>query len=97
MKELRRLAQENSGICSVPIDASLVHGNPHIEILAQASLIKANLIILGTDSRTAFENLNRDRIAFRILAHARCPVLTLIDPASGIEESQTIGVAMQDL
>jgi len=32
---------------------------------------------LGATERSAFENLARDRTIYRVLAHARCPVLTL--------------------
>jgi hypothetical protein len=32
---------------------------------------------MGATDRAAFENLTRDRTIYRVLAHARCPVLTL--------------------
>ena len=58
----------------------MVHGNPSIEILAEASERHANLIVLGATHRSAIENLTRDRTVYRVLAHARCPVLTLREP-----------------
>ena len=39
-----------------------------------------NLIVLGATDRSAFENLTRDRTIYQVLAHARCPVLTLREP-----------------
>ena len=38
--------------------------------------------MLGATHRSAFENLTRDRTVYRVLAHARCPVLTLREPQS---------------
>jgi hypothetical protein len=54
-----------------------MHGNPSIEILAEASERGATLIVLGATERSAFQNLTRDRTIYQVLAHARCPVLTL--------------------
>jgi hypothetical protein len=38
--------------------------------------------ILVATGRSAFENLTRDRTIYRVLAHARCPVLTLREPTA---------------
>jgi nucleotide-binding universal stress UspA family protein len=77
MRELRRLASEMAADCGVLIEPVVAHGNPVIEILATASERHASLIMLGVTQRSAFENLTRDRAVSRVLAHARCPVLTL--------------------
>ncbi|MGB8261612.1 MAG: universal stress protein [Terracidiphilus sp.] len=81
MRELRALAAETG----VPfpgdvVEPVVVHGNPSIEILAEASARNATLIVLGATERSVFENLTRDRTIYRVLAHARCPVLTLREP-----------------
>jgi nucleotide-binding universal stress UspA family protein len=83
MRELRQLASEASAGNDVRIDTVIAHGNPIIEILAEASARRAGLIILGATQRSVFENLTRDRTIYRVLAHARCPVLTLreVQPA----------------
>jgi nucleotide-binding universal stress UspA family protein len=39
----------------------------------------ADLIVLGSTHRSALHNLTHDRTVYRVLAHARCPVLTLRD------------------
>ena len=57
-----------------------VHSNPSIEILSESVERHANLIVLGATHRSVFENMARDRIIYRVLAHARCPVLTLREP-----------------
>jgi nucleotide-binding universal stress UspA family protein len=95
MHELRLLAEETGASCCAAIEPRVVHGNPHIEILAQAAEQHAGLIVLGSSSRSAFENLTRDRVVYRVLAHARCPVLTLHAPSTTAEASQAISMAMQ--
>ena len=77
MHELRVLAAETGAGCCASVEPHVVHGNPFIEILAEASERNASLIVLGATERSAFENLTRDRTIYRVLAHARCPVLTL--------------------
>jgi nucleotide-binding universal stress UspA family protein len=78
-QQLQSLAElMNSGETrNAKVASRLVHGNPSIEILAMASELNATLIVLGATQRSALQNLTRDRTIYRILAHARCPVLTL--------------------
>jgi nucleotide-binding universal stress UspA family protein len=93
LRELRILGEESvAGCCAV--EARVVHGNPFIEILAEASACHAGMIVLGSTQRSAFENLTRDRTVYRVLAHARCPVLTLRDPQPDQEETQVESLAM---
>jgi nucleotide-binding universal stress UspA family protein len=56
----------------------VIHGNPIIEILAASDELHASLIVLGAARHSGFERLTRDRIVCRVLAHAHCPVLTLL-------------------
>jgi nucleotide-binding universal stress UspA family protein len=70
-------AAQEAGPCCHAIVPHVVHGNPSIEILAAAADYRADLIVLGATDRSAFANLTRDRTIYRVLAHARCPVLTL--------------------
>ena len=81
MRELRILASEvgaNESCCS-QVEPRIAHGHPAIEILAAASELQADLIVLGSTNRSIFHNLTHDRTVYRVLAHARCPVLTLRD------------------
>jgi nucleotide-binding universal stress UspA family protein len=80
LHELRILAAETGSGCAAAVEPHVVHGNPSIGILAEASERHANLIVLGATHRSAIENLTRDRTVYRVLAHARCPVLTLREP-----------------
>ncbi|HZP05476.1 MAG TPA: universal stress protein [Terracidiphilus sp.] len=81
MRELGRLAADiNSDGRPVKIDPVVVRGNPAIEILAEASARQAGLIVLGATRSSALESITRDHTVYRVLAHARCPVLTLREP-----------------
>jgi len=83
MHELRILAAEIGAMapdCGTRVEPHVVHGNPSIEILAASVDLHASLIVLGATYRPPLQNLTRDRTIYRVLAHARCPVLTLRDP-----------------
>ena len=82
MHELRLLAAQTGCACASPVEPRVAHGNPSIEILAEAAEHGARLIVLGATERSALENLTRDRVIYRVLAHARCPVLTLREPVA---------------
>jgi nucleotide-binding universal stress UspA family protein len=92
-EELRHLATETGSGCSISVETAVVHGNPSIEILAEASERRASLIVLGATHRSAFENLARDRTVYRVLAHARCPVLTLREPVEEAAEASVDTIA----
>ena len=87
LRELRLVASEINCDCPIPIEAHVVHGNPAIEILAESSSRQASLIVLGATQRNAFQNLTRDRTIYKVLAHARCPVMTLREPKTEHEEA----------
>lgn len=77
MHELRAIAEETASGCLASIEPRVLHGNPAIEILAEASQRRASLIVMGSTQRSGFQNLTRDRTVYKVLAHARCPVITL--------------------
>lgn len=77
---MSKLTEEMRAAGCAQVEPVTVHGNPFIEILAIAAERNAGLIVLGATRRSAFENLTRDRTVYRVLAHARCPVLTLREP-----------------
>jgi nucleotide-binding universal stress UspA family protein len=82
LRELRFLAAQTGAACCASIEAVVVHGNPSVEILAAASESHAELIVMGATDRSILANLTRDRTVYRVLAHARCPVLTLHEPSA---------------
>lgn len=93
MRELQLLAAETGAARSTAVDLVVAHGNPCIEILAEAVQRHASLIVLGATQRSAFENLVRDRTIYRVLAHALCPVLTLREPRPAPAEASAERVA----
>jgi nucleotide-binding universal stress UspA family protein len=93
MLELRILAAQTGANCCSAIEPVVIHGNPSIEILALAAERHANLIVLGAAHRTALEDLTRDRTVHRVLAHARCPVLTLREQQPTPEESHVVAAS----
>ena len=94
LKELQALSNETRCFCSAQIEPQVVHGNPSIEILSQAEERNASLIVLGATQRSVFENLTRDRTIYKVLAHARCPVLTLREPRVMQDEDLVSKLAM---
>jgi len=80
MLELRILAAQTGADCCSAVEPVVAHGNAAIEILALAAERHASLIVLGATPRSTFENLVRESTVYRVLAHARCPVLTLREP-----------------
>jgi nucleotide-binding universal stress UspA family protein len=81
MRELRILAEEvgASQSCCTQVDVRVAHGHPAIEILAASAELSAHLIVLGSAHHSLLHNLTHDRTVYRVLAHARCPVMTLRD------------------
>ncbi len=94
LQQLNVLANENQCGCSAEIEPRVVHGNPSIEILSEASDRKACLIVLGATQRSALEELTRDRTIYKVLAHARCPVLTLRELSVRKDEEALLRIPM---
>ena len=82
LHELQILAAQAGASCCSAIEPLVVYGNPSIEILAAAAESHASLIVLAATERSIFQALTRDRTIYRVLAHARCPVLTLREPVA---------------
>lgn len=55
-------------------------------ILDEAKSLSADLIVLGTHGRSGLDRLLLGSVAERVLRKARCPVLTVPPPVSGVEE-----------
>jgi nucleotide-binding universal stress UspA family protein len=96
MHELHILSAVTRTRCCLTVEPRVVHGNSAIEILAASSEQHASLIVLGATHRSALENLTRDRTIYKVLAHARCPVLTLREPLVRPMEAEVDRMAVQD-
>ena len=96
MRELQILAAEvgAADLCCTEVETRIAHGHPAIEILAASVDLNASLIVLGSTRRSIVHSLTHDRTIYRVLAHARCPVMTLRDiedqPAPLPEEHDAI-------
>jgi nucleotide-binding universal stress UspA family protein len=75
--ELQQLAHRIGDNACTEVDVRVVHGDPAIEILAQAEANDASLVVMGAADLSLFDELIHDRTICRVLAHARCPVLSL--------------------
>ena len=95
LHDLRLLAEETGTGCCTTVEPHVVHGNPAIEILSESVEWEASLIVLGATHRSAFENLTLDRTIYRVLAHARCPVLTLRDPVVVAADAETEKITVE--
>jgi nucleotide-binding universal stress UspA family protein len=58
-------------------EVRIVTGEPAEEILYQSNAVQADLLIMGAHGAPAFSTLVMQGVAYRVLAHAQMPVLTL--------------------
>jgi nucleotide-binding universal stress UspA family protein len=59
------------------IDIDLRDGNPAAEIVAAARELSADLVVMGTHGRTAFQRLVMGSVTEAVLRRVACPVLTV--------------------
>ncbi len=86
--ELQHLASSVSAGCCNDVEIKILYGNPAIEILAEAKDLQASLIVIGAARPSVLDSITRDRTVCRVLAHARCPVLTLHGTADTPEPAE---------
>lgn len=55
----------------------VVPGDAAEELLYQGQAQQAELLVLGAQSASAFAVITRQGVVYKVLAHARCPVITL--------------------
>ncbi len=61
----------------VEIQVIVVPGDPTQELLYQSRAQQADLIVLGAQGASAFAAITRTGVAYKTLANAHCPVITL--------------------
>lgn len=66
---------------AVPVAVILREGKTAHEILETAERLPADLVVLGTHGRGAFERSVIGSVAEAVVGHARCPVITVPTPA----------------
>ena len=62
------------------VEYRVAEGEPAAEVIRQARLLGANLIVMGTHGRTGLGRLLMGSVAEAVLRRAPCPVLTLKAP-----------------
>jgi len=77
---LRRLV-DRAREAGVRASGVVLRGIPHEAIVQEARRRRARTIVIGTHGRSGLPRLLIGSVAARILAHARCPVLTVRAPA----------------
>jgi len=75
--ELHKLAHDIAVDSSTDVDIKVAHGNPAVEILAEAAASRAKLIVMGATDYSVFDTITHDRTICQVLTHAHCPVLSL--------------------
>jgi nucleotide-binding universal stress UspA family protein len=84
-RELRNLIPAEAPAWCV-VDTVVTVGDPVTEIQAQAYASRADLIVLGAEKASALATLARDGVAYRVIAHSHCPVLTICCPGVSFSE-----------
>lgn len=59
------------------VQTSLLRGAPAFEIIDEARRRRADLIVMGTHGRTGLAKVVLGSVAGRVIATARCPVMTV--------------------
>jgi nucleotide-binding universal stress UspA family protein len=76
LASMKRFAEDEAG-AAVPIQFEISEGNAAAEILAHASAMPSDLLVMGTHGRSGFERLMLGSITEKVLRRAACPVLTV--------------------
>ena len=87
--EMNQFAEGEAG-SQVPTEFSVSEGHAADEILAAATSIPADLIVIGTHGRSGFERIVLGSVTEKVLRKAMCPVLSVprqmsdVVPAPGV-------------
>jgi nucleotide-binding universal stress UspA family protein len=73
---LRTFAESETG-STVPLAFDIGQGNVAAEILAKATAMSADLLVLGTHGLSGFDRLVLGSVTEKVLRKAACPVLTV--------------------
>ena len=76
LASMKRFAEEEGG-GGLPIQMEICEGSTVAEILARASAMPSDLIVMGTHGRSGFERLVLGSVTEKVLRKAACPVLSV--------------------
>ena len=67
---------------STPVEHLLEEGDSAAEILHDARVTRADLVVMGTHGRTGLRRLLMGSVAEQVLRQAACPVVTVTTPSA---------------
>ncbi len=73
----------------ISLKAHVVLGDPTEELLYQGRVLQANLIVLGAHGASHFAAITNAGTVYKVLAYARCPVITLSPVVLAQTQTQT--------
>lgn len=76
LASMKRFAEDEVG-SDLPIQCETCEGNAAAEILARATAMPSDLIVMGTHGREGFERLVLGSVTEKVLRKAACPVLSV--------------------
>lgn len=77
-REMKELVPQELA-CSCDLDIRIAEGNPSIEILAEAVEQKVEMVVMGASQASTLQKLTKDDTIYRVISHAPCPVLTILE------------------
>lgn len=98
--ELARRLVSDAQRCSVPLRAEDCHirlGKPSKEIIAVATDLKADLIVIATSGHSGFKHLALGSTAERTVRHAPCPVLVVRAATRGPIKTAMEGIVLEKI
>ena len=78
-RQIERLVQEAKK-AGVAAEGRAVDGMPADQIVRLARARRVDMVVIGTHGRTGFSRLFLGSVAARVVATARCPVITVRSP-----------------
>ncbi len=76
LASMRRFTEDEGG-GGLPVQLEICEGNTVAEILARATAMPSDLIVMGTHGRAGFERLVLGSVTEKVLRKAACPMLSV--------------------
>jgi nucleotide-binding universal stress UspA family protein len=90
-KQLEGLAEQARRLSERPVGEHLRAGKPCQEILRQAAKLRADVVLVGTHSRTGVERMLLGSVAEAVVRTAACPVVVVREKRYGALETHGAG------